>query len=182
MQPSEQVLAEIQAEFPSFRLVPKAGSLLSRCLDVVLKVVTLGGQRSYLQQYHTVIGTTLYVPDSWSRASEVDRAIVLCHERVHLRQFRRYGWPLMTFLYLVPWLPLGLAYGRARLEWEAYAETLRATAEYRGVRAALDPGLRRTIVRRFVGGAYGFMWPFPRQVERWFDQVAAELGGRSGQA
>ena len=81
----------------------------------------------------------------------------------------------MAFLYLVPFFPLGLAYGRARLEWEAYAETLRATAEYRGLEAALDEALRRKIVGRFTGGAYGWMWPFSRQVQHWFDQVVAEL-------
>ena len=70
----------------------------------------------------------LYVPDRWEETDESTRLVTLCHERVHLRQRRRYGDIVMTFLYLVPFFPLGLAYGRARLEWEAYTETLRATA------------------------------------------------------
>jgi len=81
----------------------------------------------------------------------------------------------MTFLYLVPFFPLGLAYGRARLEWEAYAETLRATAELAGLSAARAPALRDQIVGRFTGSAYGWMWPFRRTVERWYDGVIAEL-------
>ena len=175
---SERLISEIRNEFPEFRVVPKAGSRLSRCIDLWLKVVTLGGQRTYLTEYHTVLGSTLYVGNSWEAASDVERAILLCHERVHLRQRRRLGMVLMTFLYLFPFFPLGLAYGRARLEWEAYTETLRTTAELQGVDAIRDPALREKIVGRFTGPAYGFMWPFRRQVERWFDQVVSELTSR----
>src|SRR5690606_10562528 len=107
-------------------------------------------------------------PKTWFTASDVDRAILLRHERVHLRQRRRYGFALMAFLYLIPFIPLGLAYGRARLEWEAYCETLRATAELKGLAAARSPMLRQQIVARFVGPDYGWMWPFPKMVQRWY--------------
>ena len=80
----------------------------------------------------------------------------------------------MAFVYLVPFFPLFLAYGRARLEWEAYTETLRATAEVYGAPAA--EALRERIVSRFVGGDYGWMWPFPSHVHRWFDEAMAEIG------
>jgi len=166
----EQMLAEIQTEFPRFRLVPKQGDRLSHLIAWLLRVVTLGGQRSYLEKYHTVLGWTLYLPNAWTSASDVERAIVLRHERIHLRQQRRYGRLLMAFLYLVPFFPVGLAYGRARLEWEAYEETLRATAEYRGLDAVHDPALRRQLIARFTGGDYGYMWPFAGQVNRWLDR------------
>ena len=172
---SECLISEITAEFPSFRLVPKHGDRLSRLIDVALKLITFGAQDAYLTHYHTVLGHTLYVPRSWNSASDVERAIILRHERIHLRQRRRYGMPLMAFLYLLPFFPLGLAYGRARLEWEAYAETLRATAEYCGVEAAEAPQLRRQIVGRFCGGAYAWMWPFRGQVRKWFDRVLEDI-------
>lgn len=179
---SERLISEIRGEFPRFRLVPKRGDQLSRLIASTLKVLTFGAQDAYITHYHTVLGDTLYLPDSWESASDVQRAITLRHEWVHLRQRRRYGLPLMTFLYLLPFFPLGLAYGRARLEWEAYAESLRATAEYCGLDAAEDPELRRQIVGRFVSGAYGWMWPFRSRVERWFDrsmrEVRSEHGGR----
>jgi hypothetical protein len=172
---SGQLLAELNAEFPTFRIVPKRHDLLSLAIDRALKLVTLGAQRRYLTHYHTVIGYTLYVPPVWAEMSDVARVILLRHERVHLRQRRRYGFALFAFLYLVPFLPLGLAYGRARLEWEAYRETLRATAELQGLSALADGQLRAEIVRRFVGGDYGWMWPFPRQVGTWIDEALAEL-------
>jgi hypothetical protein len=175
MEQSTRFIEAIREEFPSFRIVDKQRDRLSRAIDLALKLVTLGGQREYLTHYHTVIGDTLYVPTAWSRTPDLERLIVLRHERVHLRQRRRYGLPLMAFLYLVPFFPLGLAYGRARLEWEAYAETLRATAELAGLQRACSGELRRRIVGRFTGPAYGFMWPFPRRVNKWYDQVVAEL-------
>jgi hypothetical protein len=169
------MIDEIIAEFPKFRTVAKRESLLSRLIHGCLLAVTLGAQRRYLTHYHTVLGYTLYTPASWESTPDEDRVIVLRHERVHLRQRRRFGYPLMAFLYLVPFFPIGLAYGRARLEWEAYTETLRATAELRGLASARSPELRRMIVGRFTGGDYGWMWPFRAQVERWYDAVLADL-------
>jgi hypothetical protein len=171
----ELFLAEIRAEFPSFRVVPKGESPFCRLLDVLLRVVTLGAQRRFLTHYHTVIGGTLYVPPDWDARPAAAKVVTLWHERVHLRQFRRYGRVGMSVLYLLPILPVGLAWGRARLEWEAYAETLRATAELYGIEAAEDPRLHEHIVRQFTSGAYGWMWPFPKAVRRWIDEELARL-------
>jgi hypothetical protein len=171
----DTLLREIRAEFPAFRIVPKAGNLFSLAIDAGLRAITLGAQRHYMTRYHTVIGDTLYVPDAWQTMTDVARVILLRHERVHLRQRRRYGMLPFALLYLLPIFPLGLAWFRARFEWEAYRETLRATAELRGLAALDDPLLRREIVRRFVSGDYGWMWPFSRTIERWFDQAIADI-------
>lgn len=175
-------LSEIRAEFPHFRIVKKRESLFSKAIDIALRIVTLSAQREFMTRYHTVIGNTLYVPDAWEGTPDVAKVITLRHERVHLRQRRRYGDIVMTFLYLVPFFPLGLAYGRARIEWEAYTETMRATAEYRGIEAARE--LRDYIVAQFTSGAYGWMWPFRSVVGRWFDeamkQLEAEMAHPSG--
>ena len=172
---SERFVADLKAEFPDFCIRPKRGDALSHAIDLALRIVTLGGQRHYLTRYHTVIGDTLYVPETWADLGDLDRVILLRHERVHLRQRRRYGGALMTFLYLIPFFPLGLAYGRARIEWEAYTETLRATAELRGRAAVQSAELRAQIVGRFIGPDYGWMWPFRSVVEGWYDRVVTEL-------
>ncbi len=161
------LLGEIQREFPSFAIVKKRDVALQKAIDVFLKVVTLGGQRAYLTRYHTVLFGKLYVPDTWDEMVDVDRVILLRHERVHLEQGRRMGFLGMAFVYLLPFFPLGLAYGRARIEWEAYEETIAATLEFKGKAAAL--ALRPWLVERFVGPDYGWMWPFPRTIEQWFD-------------
>jgi hypothetical protein len=164
-------------EFPHFRIVYKSESPWSKVIDVLLKIVTVGGQRAYLTHYFTVMGSTLYVPPTWDRMPDLDRVILLRHERVHLRQRRRLTFLGMAVIYLIPILPLGLAYGRARLEWEAYTETLRATAELKGMAAATDPQLRREIVQRFCGPDYGWMWPFSGAVNRWYDAALTQITG-----
>jgi hypothetical protein len=172
---SERLIQEMTREFPGFRLVPKRESPLSKLIDLGLKLVTFGGQREYMTHYHTVLGSTLYTPESWEATAELDRLITLRHERVHLRQRRRLSFPVMAFVYMIPFFPLGLAYGRARLEWEAYEETLVATAELRGLAALRSAGLREHIVRRFTGADYGWMWPFRSVVERWYDHATKKI-------
>ncbi len=173
-------LDEIRAEFPRFEIAYKRDSGLQRVIHVALAVLTFGGQRAYQTRYHTAMFGRLYVPDSWDRMTDADRYVLLRHERVHLRQRKRMGDVAMAFVYLVPILPLGLAWGRARIEWEAYEETIRATAEVYGMDEAR--ALRGEILRRYVGGDYGWMWPFPRTVGRWFDDVIARLEGEAASA
>lgn len=175
---TEAFLDELRAEFPDFVIAPKRTSLLQKAIHVALLTLTLGGQRSYLTHYHTVLGGTLWVPDAWATMSDDARYILLRHERVHLRQRRRMGDAWMSFLYLVPFFPVGLAYGRARIEWEAYVETMRATAEVHGLEATAR--LREGIVLRFTGPDYGWMWPFPRAVNAWFDEALRDLRAEKG--
>jgi hypothetical protein len=169
----ERLLDAIRVEFPSFEIRPKRGFPLQRAIAVALAIVTLGGQRAYLSRYHTVLFGKLYVSDAWKEMDDDDRYILLRHERVHLRQRRRMGDLTMALVYIFPILPLFVAWGRARLEWEAYIETIRATAEVRGLDAAR--ALESEIVRRYVGPDYGWMWPFPRAVRRWFGDVIQSL-------
>lgn len=163
------------------RVVRKRAFFHQRLADLALRLVTLNGQRSYLTSYVTTLGHTIYVPDGFDRWPAAHRYEILRHELVHVRQFERFGWIGMILIYGVLPLPMGLSYGRARLEWEAYAETLRAVAETEGMRAARSPELRDMIVRRFTGPDYGWMWPFPRAVRRWIaeelDRIEASLAG-----
>jgi hypothetical protein len=99
----------------------------------------------------------------------------LRHEAVHLRQFRKLTLPVMAVLYLLVPLPLGFAYFRARLEREAYAESIRAAAELWGISAVRAPQYRAHVIEQFVGPAYGWMWPFRTSVERWYDEVLATI-------
>ena len=176
----EAYVAELRAEFPGLRVISKRGHAMSIVIDRLLKLITLGGQSAYLTRYTTVIGRSIYVPLDWEERDPRERYVTMRHEAVHLRQARRYGMLLMSFLYGVPFFPLGLAYGRARSEWEAYAETFRAVAEVWGPAKARSPELRAHVVRQFTSPAYGWMWPFPGQVNRWIDGVLATLPDSSG--
>ena len=179
---SDDFVAELLREFPGFRLVNKRDSVLQKVIGLTLVLLTLGAQRVYMTRYHTVLGDTLYLPTSWDFASDAARYIILRHERVHLRQRRRLGTVWMALIYLFPVFPIGLALGRARLEWEAYEETLRATAEVHGVAAIRDPALQDYLVRQFSSGAYGWMWPFPRTIRGWIARTVATIEAEHEQA
>jgi hypothetical protein len=168
----ERLLEEFASRRRRVHVVRKRAFFLQRLADLALRLVTLNGQKSYLTSYVTTLGHTIYVPDDFERWPAANRYEILRHELVHVRQFERYGWLGMILIYGILPLPMGLAYGRARLEWEAYAETLRAVAEVEGMAAARAPRLREMIVRRFTGPDYGWMWPFPRMVRGW---IADEL-------
>ncbi len=178
MSRTDRFLDEIKTEFPSFRIRKKRESTLQRAIHVALAILTLGGQRVYMTRYHTVLFGTLWVPDAWDAMTDADKYVLLRHERVHLRQRKRLGDVLMAWVYLVPFFPLFFAWGRARLEWEAYVETIRATAEVHGVDAAAN--LRPQIVARFTGPEYGWMWPFEKSVNRWFDEALADVRAEHG--
>ena len=168
----QALLAECAAEFPGFALVRKDDSRLQRVIHWTLVVVTFGGQRRYLDEYQTTIGRRVYVSRDWDSRPASERWSTLRHERVHLRQFRRYTLPLMAFLYLGV-LPIGLAWFRARFEKEAYEESMRAWAEVYGPQYLRRSDVRARVVRQFTGPAYGWMWPFPRSMHAWYDRVAA---------
>ena len=175
MNKSEAFIHELQEEFPRFDIRYKRNSKLQRAIHHALRVATLGGMKTYATSYHTVLFGVLWVPDSWDRMSDIDRVILLRHERVHLRQRQTMGDAWMAFCYLVPFFPLFLAWGRARIEWEAYEETISATAELLGLERA--KALKPQIVARFTGPDYGWMWPFPKTVGRWFDEHLASISG-----
>src|SRR5262249_22438904 len=146
-----------------------------RAAAKVLWALTFGGQRTYLSHYVTTLGHTIYVPDGFEAWAPDHAWQVLRHELVHVAQFERLGWVGMVLGYGFFPLPAGLAWGRARLEWEAYRETLRAVAESEGLAAARDPALHRHLIARFTGPDYGWMWPFPRAIQRWIDAALHEI-------
>lgn len=172
----EQLLASMHAEFPGFRIIPKAESRFQKLIHRALLVVTFGQMRDYLSSYHTTLGEKIYVCEGWDEKSEVDRYILLVHERIHIQQFKRFTWPGMAFLYLVVPLPMGLAYCRARFEMEAYAETIRATGTMYGADHVRAADFRERIISQFMGPSYGWMWPFRKQLERWYARILEEEG------
>lgn len=154
------------------RIVPKGGVWHQRAIHHLLRLVTLGAQSAYLDRYVTTLWHTVYVPDDWEARPIDERWATLRHELVHVRQFERWG-VVMAVAYLLLPLPLGLAWCRMRFEREAYEESLRAWHELGG-RAACERR-RAHVLAQFTSGAYGWMWPFPRALGRWFDAFVASL-------
>ena len=171
----QELLNDFTARPRPVQVVAKRGVWHPHLADKLLRFVTLGGQGRYLSHYVTTLGHTIYVPEDWGRIPPLERYVVLRHEAVHVRQFERWGWGAMVLIYGLFPLPIGLAWGRARLEWEAYAETLRATAQVHGPDAARSERLHAEIVARFTGPDYAWMWPFPSVVRRWIRRTLEEM-------
>lgn len=174
----ERLLEELALARPPVLIRSKQGDRGQAFIDRALRVLTLGGQDRYLSEYVTTLGTTIWVPASWESWTWRSRYKVLRHELVHVRQFERFTWPGMVLIYGFFPLPAGLAWGRALLEWEAYAVTLEVEAELGGLAAASDPGLHEEIVRRFTGPDYGWMWPFEGWVRRRIAETLTAISRR----
>ena len=169
------LLEEIRQEFPRFRLVRKDQSRFQRALHYGLIAITLGGMRGYLEHYQTTIGYTIYVTSDWDERDARERYVTLRHELVHLRQFHRYTLIGMAILYLLVPLPMGLSYFRARFEKEAYEESIRTAAQVYSMDHVRRGDFRDRVIRQFLGPSYGWMWPFRKQIEAWYDGFVAEL-------
>jgi len=165
----------LRAEFPGFRIVRKDRSVMHKAIHHALCVLTLGQMTSYLHAFQTTIGRTVYVTPDWDHWDADRRYVTLRHEAVHLQQFRTYSLLGMAVLYVLLPLPMGLAWFRARFEKAAYAESIRAAAEVWGMAYPRTTEYRRHVIAQFTGAAYGWMWPFRGQLERWYDQVLASL-------
>jgi hypothetical protein len=169
------LLHDIKVEFPGFRLMPKSDSTFMSVLHVLLTIITLGGARkSFMEDYVTTIGNTIYIPNGWGLISAEEKVVLLRHERVHLRQARKYGAFLFAFLYLCFPLPLVFAYYRAKFEKEAYEESMRADAEQYGL-TVLNDSYKAFILRQFTGPMYGWMWPFKAGIETWYNDTVKRV-------
>jgi hypothetical protein len=168
------LVAELRAQ--GVRIVSKERVWHQHAIGWLLGVITLGRQAAYLDHYVTTIGCTIYVTPDWDRRALADRYATLRHERVHVEQFRRWGTLPMALAYLLLPLPMGLAWCRMRLERAAYEESMRVRHALGG-RAAVE-AMRAHVIAQFTSGSYGWMWPFPRAVARWFDRFADALDAR----
>ena len=171
----QALLGQLAQDLPGFRLRRKGGSRGQRLIHHALRLCSLGQMGSYLTDFHTTLGRTVYVTDDFHAQPATERWATLRHEAVHLRQFAALGFVGMALVYVLLPFPIVLAYGRMRLERAAYEETLRAWYEIGGPTALRDPQLRRHICSCFLGPSYLWMWPFPRAVAAWYDQFVAQL-------
>lgn len=164
---------EIAKEFPNFKIRLKSQSWLMKTINVLLLILTFGRQKTFMTSFVTTLGSTVYVPDSWSSWNPTAQCITLRHERVHMRQSRKYGWLLFSLLYLFCWLPLWRAKWRTKFEMEAYEESMRSLLDYGG-----DPSnfvYKAKMIRHFTSAEYGWMWTKEKDIEDWFDRTLSRL-------
>lgn len=171
-----QYSAELEAtvrEFPDFRVILKTDSAFMKVLSVVLFF-----NKGFMTYFVTTIGSRMWVPTDWTSWSDQARAAILRHERVHLRQQRRYGMLRYSLMYLLWPLPILLAKGRRDLEMEAYEESMAAYAEYWGKDYLEDSKVRERFIQYFTSSAYAWMWIRRSDIEAWYDRAKAKILNR----
>lgn len=169
----EALNADISREFPSFKVLYKSNSTLMKVINAFLYVITFGNMTQFMTDFITTMGTTVYVPSSWPTLSPIDQCAVLRHERIHMRQSKRMTRVVFSLCYIFWPLPMGLSWGRAKLEMEAYEETLAAWKDY-----GVDPKNPMNVtwmLDHFTTAQYGWMWPFRNKVAAWYDAAVARI-------
>ena len=164
---------DIEREFPTFVMISKRDSLLMRAVGFFLLVLSFGKMKQFMTNFTTTIGDTVYTPTDWETFSPRSQTIILRHERVHMRQARKYTRFWFSFLYLFMFFPIGLAWYRAKFEMEAYTESLRAYREY-GIDIT-QPDIKASILMHFTTAEYLWMFPFKGYLEKWFDKTVLEV-------
>jgi len=168
----KEVRRQLEEQYQG-RIAYKRESFWMKVIDWFLRIVSFGQMTKFMTNYVTTIGTTVYVTDSW--AEDVDHAITLRHEMVHMKQRERYGFFWFAVLYLFVPLPIGLAYFRAKFEKEAYEETLLGIAQVYGIEALNQRSVRDRITGQFLGSSYLWMWPFRKSIVTWYADAAQRV-------
>jgi hypothetical protein len=169
------LVLEIKKEFPSFKIVPKSESWLSKTINVLLLIITFGQQKTFMSRYTTTIGNTIYTPANWDKRPETSRLAILRHERVHLRQAKKYTRFFFSFLYLFVFFPTVFAYFRKKFEQEAYEESIRARIEYSGIEYVKRSEYKAFLVKQLTSAQYFWTWPFKKSIEKWFDETLEKI-------
>jgi hypothetical protein len=168
------LVKQIKEEFPDFEIVPKNSSKFMKILNLLLKVITFGKMNRFMTDYTTTIGHRIYTSSEWENRSITTQLSTLRHERVHMRQAKKYGRFLYSLLYLLLPVPVGFAFFRAKFEMEAYEETLRAMHEFYGP-TVFTKTTKEVILGYFTGPDYFWMWPWRSNLEAWYDNFVDKL-------
>lgn len=155
-------------------------------LLAVIVVILTFGQINLLKQSWTTIGNVVYVPIRTNKEGKILRYgdlpytdyCCLSHEMVHVKQFykwrvksmkygRAVGDALLILYYFFVFFPVGLAYGRYKIEREAFLEGLFAA---KAIGLDVPPRMERAIYHCSTSPWYLWMWPFRRSVRRWFEE------------
>ena len=161
----------LKADFPTFELRNKKDVWFMKAINIFLLTVTFGRFSGFMDNFITTIGNAVYVSSHWDKMTSASKYVVLRHERTHMRQSKRHGRFLYSFLYLFGYLPAGWCVWRARFEQEAYEETVKAAALVYGCDYVKTAAFRGRIINMFLGPEYLWMYPFPESIEKWFDGV-----------
>lgn len=146
----DRILALVRDDVPGLRLVDKQSVPWMGALGALVRPL----MPDFATSYTTVIGSTVYLPDTPEAMDARRLAVTLAHEYVHMLDQAEHG---MRFYLSYGFSPLPV-WRTHRAHWErrAYAVDLLLAHETGGTdRLALAEARLRGI---FAGPAYGWMW------------------------
>ncbi|MBM3194135.1 MAG: hypothetical protein FJZ60_00040 [Chlamydiae bacterium] len=173
----EKIIFDTKNEFTDFEIISKNKSAFMKIIDAALKIITFGQMKNFMTGFITTIGNKVYVPGAWEDNTLTSKAEIIRHERIHMRQAKRYGRFLFSLLYLALPLPTVFAYFRKKFEQEAYEESLKALYEYHG-ESVFTPRLKNFFISHFVSANYFWMWPWKKDLEKWYDAAVEKAKSR----
>ena len=139
-------------------LKPKSDS---RLMHAIGKVLSVFGNKRFMESYWTTLFKTIYYPSRVSDPYRYD--VVIEHECVHVAQWRKFN-ILFTISYLFIPLPMGLAWFRWRWEREAYLVNI---AHAQDKLAAIE-----SIVHNLW---HEYLWTWPKKrMRKWFHKHALQ--------
>jgi hypothetical protein len=171
----QNALEEIKTEFPEFKVVEKKDSGFMKMIDRALKILSFGKADKFMTQFTTTIGFVVYVPEDWDSRDDDDKAEIMAHEAVHMRQANRYGMLLFSLMYLLLPFPVLFAYFRMRFEMEAYETSMQLAVARYGYDNVKRPEYREKLISQFTGPNYIFTWVYRPTIEKWFDNYLESL-------
>lgn len=144
--------------------------VLWRLASKFLTILSFGKLTTFLTEYTTTVGRTIYFPVGW----KVDEATgkdyeILRHELVHVTRMEKLGFNnivlgtiVFVFLYFLIPFPIFFAWFRYWFEREAYKISWYVEQE-QGLNPQIDD-----YVKQLTGPDYLWMWIFRNQVKKWF--------------
>lgn len=160
------------------KLIPKQNHWPSRLIDRLLRIISFGKMHTYVSDYATTWGEKIYTPVKWNSLTIQQRNVILAHEQVHVDQYKRFGKVLMTLIYIAP-LPIFLAYGRYRIELEAFKATANAMLREYGPGILEGEGFANWTAEQLGGPSYIWAWPFKKSIKKKMMAYLAELLNKS---
>lgn len=117
-------LDRVKKQFPKFKIVNKKDSFFMKLISWLLFIITFGkmSRETFMNSFHTTIGNTLYVSNTWNLKTDLAKHCTLHHESVHLEQSSKD--PLFSLKYLFWPFPIFWANSRLQYEAEAYGREL----------------------------------------------------------
>lgn len=183
----EELYTEVMQAAEKYGIVieHKAEKWYWRVIGKLLHLITFGNV-DFMNSFFTTFGNHIGTAVPWDTLSYAERYEVLLHELEHVKQYKKaglgnvwVGFVLVGFAYLFLPLPIGLAWCRAKIEMEGYAQSIRALVRLYGVRVARSQKGR--IVEQFTSINYLFMWPFRGYMDAWFDSTLRNIAEEEGE-